>query len=117
MTFSLATLHVQNMEKALHFYHTLLEIPILRRQPIGPGKELIFLGVEGQPNLELVPAEEAVVYSGFSVGFEVDDLAAIQERLAANGYPVKHEMKAGPSLTLCFLQGPCGEEVELIGRA
>ncbi len=116
MKFSLTTLHVQDMQKALYFYHTLLEMPIVRRQPIGPDKELIFLGVEGEPNLELVPAEEGVQYSGFSVGFDVEDLAATKEKLAANGYPVKREMKAGPVLTLCFLQGPGGEEVELLGR-
>ncbi len=114
MKFSLATLHVQDMEKAVAFYNGLLEIPIIRRQPIGGGKELMFMGVDGQPNLELIPSTEPVSYSGFSIGFDVEDLEAIKQKLAQNGYPVKHEMTAGPSTVLCFLQGPNGEEVELI---
>lgn len=114
MKFSLVTLHVNDMEKTLAFYNKLLEIPIVRRQPMGPGKELVFMGVNGEPNLEIIPSDTEVVYSGFSIGFDVENLAAIKERLAANGYMIKREMSPGPSFILCFLDGPNGEEVELV---
>lgn len=115
--FSLVTLHVHDMEKSLHFYNILLQIPILRKQAIGPQKELIFMGVEGQPNLELIPSDDMVSYSGFSIGFEVQDLAAVKNRLSSNGYAIKQEFSPSPSTTLCFLDGPNGEQVELIAYA
>jgi len=114
MKFALLTLHVKDMDKSLAFYHELLEMPIVRRQPPGPGKELVFLGQDGDVNLELIPAEGDTVFSGFSAGFVVEDLAAVKERLAAHGYPVKREFSPNPSLILSFLDGPDGEEIELI---
>jgi lactoylglutathione lyase len=116
MRFALATLYVKNMKKSLVFYNAILEIPVIRRQPIGPDKELVFLGVEGEANLELIPTDENMSYSGFSIGFDVDNLPAMKERLAANGYVVKREFSPDPSTVLCFLNGPDGEEVELIAR-
>ncbi len=115
MKFSLVTLHVKDMEKALAFYNGLLEMPIAGRQPIAPGKELIFLG-GGDVKLELVPSDTEISYSGFSVGFDVEDLSAVKKRLSDNGYSVKNEYSPAPNLTLAFLDGPCGEEVELIER-
>lgn len=114
MKFALATLYVKDMEKSLEFYNTILEIPIIRRQPVGPNKELVFMGVDGQANLELIPSDSAVTYSGFSVGFEVDSLSDIKKRLAANGYMIEQEFSPAPTTTLCFLSGPNGEKVELI---
>ncbi len=117
MKFSLATLYVTDMVRSLDFYNGLLDIPILRRQPAGPGKEFIFLGVEGQPNLELIPSDTPVAYAGFSIGFDVEDLPTLKARLAEGGYPVKREFSPAPGLVLCFLEGPSGEEVELISHS
>lgn len=107
-------LYVTDMEKSLEFYHDLLENPVLRKQPIGEGKELIFLGKEGGAVLELLPSDSAITYSGFVIGFEVENLSAVKARLENAGYPIKQEMNPNPSTTLCFLEGPNGEEVELI---
>lgn len=114
MKFSLVTLYVKNMEKSLDFYHSLLRIPIVRRQPMGDGKELIFMGNESDVNLELIPSDSEMVYSGFSIGFEVENLAEVKESLATAGYPIAREIFPHPSTTLCFLEGPNEEEVELI---
>lgn len=114
MKFALATLYVNDMEKSLTFYNEILEIPILRRQATRHGTELIFLGIDGEANLELIAAEEKVHYAGFSIGFTVEDLSAIKEKLSLNGYPVKQEISPDPSVTLCFLDRPNGEDVELI---
>ena len=51
MKYSLTTLQVNDMEKTIEFYNGLLGIPITRRQQIGPGKELVFMGMESEPNL------------------------------------------------------------------
>lgn len=114
MKFALATVYVMDMEKSLAFYNELLGIPIISRQPFGPGKELVFLGIDGQANLELIPAEGKVIYSGFSIGFEVEDLKAVKEKLSQSGYAFKREASPQEGLTLCFFEGPNGEEVELI---
>lgn len=114
MKFALVTLYVKDMEKSLAFYNTLLEVPVIRRQAIGPDRELVFMGVDGEVNLELIPSDSEVVYSGFSIGFEVENLVTAKERLAASGYTIKREMSPGPTVTLCFLDGPNGEEIELI---
>ncbi|MFT4145810.1 MAG: VOC family protein [Mobilitalea sp.] len=113
MKFSLATLYVKDMEKSLEFYNTLIGLPIVRRQVIGEGNELVFLGA-GDTLLELIPTDGNVQYAGFSIGFEVEDLLAAKEQLENNGYKIKREMSPNPSLTLCFLDGPNGEEVELL---
>ncbi len=116
MRFSLATLYVRNTEKSLAFYNGILEIPVIKRQPIGPDKELVFLGVEGEANLELIPTDDDISHAGFSIGFDVENLTAMKERLAANGYTVKREFSPAPATVLCFLDGPDGEEVELIAQ-
>lgn len=114
MKFALVTLYVQDMEKSLTFYNNILEIPIIKRQPIGSGKELVFLGIDNEVNLELIPSEDKITYSGFSIGFETKDLPSAKQRLADNGYAVKREFSPAPSTTLCFLDGPNGEQIELI---
>lgn len=114
MKFALVTLHVHNMEQSLGFYNVLLEMPIVRRQSIGDKKELIFLGTNGDVNLELIPSDERISYSGFSIGFEVENLSMVKERLEKNGYVIKREITPNDSTTLCFIDGPNGEEVELI---
>ncbi|MDR2940934.1 MAG: VOC family protein [Clostridiales bacterium] len=114
MKFALVTLHVKDMQKSITFYNNLLEIPIVRRQPAGPDSEMVFFGKADEAQLELVPSDTNISYSGFSIGFEVDSLATIKERLASNGYNIKNEFSPVPTTTLCFLDGPNGEEVELI---
>lgn len=114
MKFSLATIYVNDMEKSLKFYHEILGLPIVKRQPVGAGKELVFLGEAGEANVELIPVDDKMTYSGFSIGFEVDNLEEMKARLAENGYSIKREITPGGSAVLCFLDGPNGEEVELV---
>lgn len=114
MKFALATLYVKDMEKSLEFYNKILEIPIVRRQLMGEGKELIFMGIDGEANLELIPADEKVNYSGFSIGFTVESLLSTKEKLNINGYTIKPEISPNNFTTICFLNGPNGEKIELI---
>lgn len=116
MKYALTSLYVADMEKALSFYEGLLGISVLRRVDT-PGGELVFLGEEGKPNLELVAQQGPVAYGGYSIGFEVEDLAGLKRRLAQAGYETHREFQPGPGTTLCFVKGPGGEEVELIAYA
>jgi lactoylglutathione lyase len=103
------------MEKSLEFYNGLLGMPIVRRHNIESGEELVFMG-DGDLMLELIPSGGKISYAGFSVGFEVEDLPAIKERLRMHGYSVKREFSPDNSTILCFLTGPNGEDVELVGK-
>lgn len=119
LKFSLVTLHVHmdNRDRTIEFYNKLLEMPIISRQEAGPNMELVFLGVEGEPNLEIIFSDEKFEYSGFSIGFDVEDLDLIKERLEVSGYKIKNEFSPSANTTLCFLDGPSGEEVELVHRS
>ena len=110
----LITLYTEDVQKSLDFYNGLLEIPIIRRQTVGNGEELVFLGVGGIETLELVPADAGTAYAGFSIGIEVVDILTIKKRLEENGYPTEPIVSVNESTTLCFLEGPNGEKVELI---
>lgn len=112
MKFALATLYVTDMPKSLVFYNQLLEIPILGNHE----NKMVFLGLEGHPGLELIATDTPTPHSGFSIGFEVPNMDAITARLAQNGYPIKRQFSPDGTTKLCFLDGPDGEEVELIQK-
>jgi lactoylglutathione lyase len=114
MKLALVTLYVNDMEKSLNFYNTLLEIPISGKRQMAAGKDLVFLGDAGHVNLELIPCDTQTSYQGFSIGFNVENLESAKQRLSAAGYEIKREFSPMPSVTLCFFDGPNGEEIELI---
>lgn len=116
MKFALVTLYVKDMEKTLNFYYKVLGLPIIGRHSVGEGKELIFLGEEDKPCIELVPTDEETSYEGFSIGFDVSNLKETKKALAQHGYTIDKEMKAGDSGVICFFTGPNGELIELMSH-
>lgn len=116
MKFAITTLYTKNLEKTVEFYTTFLDMPVIDRRAVAQEKELVFLGQKGDVILELVETDEDISYSGFSLGFEVDDLDSLKEKLKKNGYHMHLEMPAGESSFLCFFKGPNGEEIELISK-
>lgn len=115
MKFTFATLHITNMDKSIGFYNGLLGLEVLRRTKTNDG-ELAFLGVEGQPNLELVFSPRNVGdMAGFSIGIEVESLEEATQMMEENGYPLKSgPISPAPGVTFSFFTGPDGEEIELI---
>ena len=115
MKLSIIALYVKDYEKSLYFYNTLLGLPVSHRQPGHGGTELVFLGEKGNVSIELIPIPPES-YTGFSLGFDVENLAEAKKHLTENGYPVEDEMAINPQTTICFLDGPNGEKIELIER-
>lgn len=116
MKFDFVTLYVKDMPASLHFYHQLLGLAILRRFPIENG-EILFVGAEGQPAIELIASPDHANnhYSGFSVGIQVPSLDEATAALAAAGFPViRGPVDAGAGARFSFVQDPNGIEVELI---
>lgn len=116
MKFGFVTLYVQNLDRALGFYHGLLGLPVLQRHPAGAG-ELAFLGLTGQPSIELLyaPGTPPPTPNGFSVGIEVPSLDEATALLAQNGFPVvRGPLQPAPHTRFSFVRDPDGFEVELI---
>lgn len=116
MQFAFITIYVRDMQKSLAFYRDLLGLEVLRGQPTADG-ELVFLGVPGQPTIELIyaPAFAGNTYTGFSVGFEVDSLDSASAMLTDAGYPLKRgPISPSPKVAFSFFEGPNGEEIQLI---
>lgn len=114
MKFSLATIYVKDMDKSLYFYNELLQLPLIGRHKMGPNAELAFLGIEGDANLELIANGKDNEYKGFSIGFTVENLDETLKLLEENGHPLIKEINPSPDMRLCFVNGPDGEEVELM---
>lgn len=116
MGFDFATIYVPDLERSLRFYRDLLGLAVIRRHPIEDG-ELAFLGVAGQPSLEIIggPAQAGHTYGGFSIGIAVASLEEATEKLAKAGHPViRGPFSPGPGVRFSFVKDPDGIEVELI---
>jgi lactoylglutathione lyase len=115
-TFSATTIHIKDLEKSLAFYQGLLGLEVSRRIPTPQGG-IAFVG-NADTQIELIqgPAPEGG-YSGFSVGFTVDNLEAATEKLSKAGYPRQSgPITPGPQskVTFSFFKDPDGVTVELL---
>lgn len=116
MKFDFVTLYVKDLAASLAFYHQLLGLTILRRFAI-EGGEIVFVGANGQPAIELIasPDHAENTYSGFSIGIEVASLDEATARLAKAGFPViRGPVSPGGGTRFSFIRDPNGIEVELI---
>ena len=116
MKFSLVTLYMEELEPSLAFYRDLLGMQELRRIDT-PGGAIVFLGQGGNVELELIAGKQYAGsrYTGFSIGFDVDDMEAAIAKLEEQGIKkVSGPANAGGTTILAFLEGPSGEQVELI---
>ncbi|MDL2233128.1 VOC family protein [Ruminococcaceae bacterium OttesenSCG-928-L11] len=116
MHFDFITVYVADMEASIRFYNGLLGLEVLRRHPIEDG-ELAFLGVDGQPTIEIIsgPAFADNTYNGFSIGIAVPSLDDATKRMEENGYPlVRGPISPNPSARFSYFRDPHGIEVQLI---
>lgn len=116
MKFSFITLYVKDMEKSLACYRDTIGLAVLSRNATEDG-ELAFLGIEGEPNIELImsPTFAQNSYKGFSVGFEVESLEASTAVMEAAGYArLRGPIMPHPGAVFSFFDGPNGEEIQLI---
>lgn len=117
MNFGYVTIYVPDLETALAFYHGILGLPVLRRQTIENGGELVFLGEEGKGEIEIIagPGSRGQTYSGFTIGIETDSLERATEKLEKAGFPVlRGPISPGPSVQFSYFNDPHGVEVQLI---
>ena len=112
------TLHVENMEKSLHFYQTLIGLPLSRRFGSGGIVEIAMLGNEGVPMVELLCSNSDQVErtaQGITLGFEVESLDDAMELMKNNRVLIlRGPMSPNPSLRFCYVKDPDGYDVQLI---
>ena len=113
MKYNHTTLHVKDLEKSLEFYHGLLGLPIVRRSPGTRGPA--FLGLEGQPQVELIGEEPNPAFAGFTIGFEIDSLEEWTKKMEAAGYKrIRGPNSPSPTVTFSYFNDPDGVEVQLL---
>lgn len=109
------TLRVSDLEASLNFYHEILGLPIERRFE-SRGREIVMLGAEGQPKIELIQGTDSALKPdcGVSVGFEVQSLEGAIAELKTHGIPVaRGPVSPNPSLRFFYVLDPDGFEVQL----
>ncbi len=117
MKFNWTTLNVQDMEGSLAFYREIVGLPLLRRSPAGPNRELAFLG-DGETKIELMcdRAAPAVQPSpDIAIGFEVPDLAAMQQFCQERGIAIHSgPFEPNPHIRFFFVLDPDGWRVQFV---
>lgn len=108
------TLRVRDLEASLHFYNNILGLPIERRFE-SRGREIVMLGTEGQPKIELIQSTDQVLKpAGVSVGFEVVSLDEAIAHLNKQGIPVaRGPITPNPRLRFFYVLDPDGFEVQI----
>jgi lactoylglutathione lyase len=110
---------VNDLEKTVDFYKTVLGLEEVRRHKSPRGSELVFLRT---PNSEELIEICSYPASGpISMGpdlthlaFEVENLEAFALHAAAHGYPLSDGPTESSSGRFAFIDAPEGYEIELI---
>jgi lactoylglutathione lyase len=109
------TLRVRDMEASLDFYHRILGLPIDRRFE-SRGRQIVMLGKEGQPKIELIEVTDSFMKpeSGVSVGFEVASVDEAIENLKSQSISIaRGPVSPNPHLRFFYVLDPDGFEVQL----
>ena len=127
MKINLTSILVNDQEKALQFYTTLLGFVKKTEVPLGKFKWLTVVSPEGPEDIELLlePAEfppaqtyqKALYEAGIPCAlFAVDDITSEYERLKNAGVRfTKPPMPAGP-VTIAVLDDTCGNLIQLVQK-
>ena len=118
MEFCWITLRVNDMEKSLHFYRDLLDLPISRRFISHEVVEIVMLGSEDCAKIELICNRNEKIEKhteSISIGFEVASLADAMAQMKNNGIQItKGPFSPNPKISICYVNDPDGFEVQLV---
>ena len=110
---------VNDWEKTVKFYTTVLGLEEIRRHKSPRGSELVFLKTPNSDELIEIcsfPASGPVSFCSdlTHLAFEVEDLEAFAKHSAALGYPLSDGPTDSSSGRFAFIDAPEGYEIELI---
>lgn len=117
-----ARYRVEDLEKTIHFYGTVLGLEMTRRSKSPRGSELVFFKTPGSDvEIEICKYDASgPVQVGPDVthlAFEVEDIETFAKYAAAEGYPLSDgPTKTSSGSVIAFLDAPEGYEIELIQK-
>jgi lactoylglutathione lyase len=119
MKIGFVTVHVEDLEKTIAFWQEVMGFAVARRFKAGPKVEIAFMDDGGGHQIEFITGTgHKVGGDGFSIGFDVDDMAATVAHLRAHGVQIVYGPQTMPSgvtllsakelngLELGFVQNP-----------
>ena len=117
MQFLWTTVNVKDLDESIAFYSDLVELKMLRRFPAGPGVEIAFLGngAENETLVELLAdaGKKDVAFGEYiSVGFAVDSVDAMMERVKERKIPVHTGPFETPAFKFFCVKDPNGLNVQ-----
>jgi len=116
MNFKWVTFKVKDLEKSLHFYKELLEIPVAAQFGT-PGHQIVMLGDPKGALIELIYDPSMTDINpgdGVSIGLEPQDIDALVGKLRDNGFEVSGPMSPNPNLRFFFVSDPTGYTIQLV---
>lgn len=117
MKFLWTAIYVKNLDESIAFYSDLTGLQVLRRFPAGPTTEIAMLGngTEGETLIELLAdsTHSVVGYrESISIGFAVDSIAAMLDRLKSKNIPVHSGPIETPRSKFFYIKDPNGLSVQ-----
>ena len=120
MAFLWTTITVKDMEESLKFYQNIVGLPLNRRFPAGPGREIAFLGGDGT-KVELICSEkikEVNIGSDISLGFAVKSLDEKIAFLEGKGIKLHSGPFApNPHTKFFYILDPNGLRIQFVEQA
>lgn len=117
MKYLWTTIYVKDIDESITFYSDLLELQMLKRFPAGPGIEIAFMG-NGSNNETLVEflvdSNNSTVSHGesISLGFAVDSVDAMLDKVKSKNIPVHNGPVETPSSRFFTIKDPNGVNLQ-----
>jgi lactoylglutathione lyase len=115
MKFLWCTILVKDLDETLEFYQDVVGLSINERFKTGENSEIVFLG-DGETKIELIYNEKNKVSEkkGISIGFEVDCIEDMIERISKKGHEVHSGPFETPDIRFFFVRDPNGVNVQFV---
>lgn len=115
MQFKHLAIVTREFERSIHFYETLTQLRVMRRQTYGEGEIAFLANAEGETEIELIsmPSMQAFEGRGFFLCFLTEDLDGIHAFASENGYTPSDIRNPDPSSRYFYVYDPNGISVQL----
>lgn len=111
------TMKVKNMDEAKKFYKDFLGLEELRAFSPCPGKQIVFLGMDTEVQIELICDETEENHfreQSVSIGIAVKDFDGIYQKAAEYGLSHSEPQIMGKNMECFFLTSPDGVKLQMI---
>ena len=117
MKFVHVTITVKNMEESMLFYRDILGLPVKRQFSPMPGTEIVFLGNDGETEIELIRNQartDIAVGRDISLGFSVESVEKTMESLRQRGIETSELFGPAPGVSFFYVSDPNGVNIQFI---